>query len=98
MRHKLTLELAQTGPGTIPRCDCGWSGVPRSRHTAEGEYRAHVHQQENRRRSGMQPRPLTPLAELPDELRTAHPDAVLDLAVDGAVALILGREAERSLT
>lgn len=92
MRHKLTLEHAATGPGITPICACGWSGVPRSRHTAEGEYRAHLHQQENRRqRSGMQPRPLTPLAELPAELRTAHPDAVLDLAVDNAVTLILSR-------
>lgn len=92
MRHKLTLEHAPTGPGTIPRCDCGWSGIPRSRHTAEGEYRAHVHQQERRRQhDGMRPRPLTPLAELPEELRGAHPEGILDLAVDGAVDLILSR-------
>lgn len=92
MRHKLTLEHAATGPGCVPSCACGWSGLPRSRHTAEGEYRSHVHQQENRQhRVGMQPRPLTPLADLPEPLRGAHPDAVLDLAVEGAVALILSR-------
>lgn len=55
-----------------PSCACGWSGIPiRRRRDAEREYAEHRRQQDGRghRRAMAPPRPLTPLADLPEALR-----------------------------
>jgi hypothetical protein len=69
-RHSLTLVYRGAGHvhPWLPACDCGWQGVPARRRFAEGQYRQH---RGGGRivRGGPGPRPLTPTADLPEELR-----------------------------
>lgn len=87
-RHRLTLIRSTTGPGWLPKCVCGWVGLPRQRAVAKTEYGDHRKHLEYRAHNYVTPRELTPVEELPVEL--LPPMALLEHAVDEAVARILG--------
>ena len=49
----------------LPTCACGWQGIPGRRPFAVALYRSHSRP----RREPPAPRPLTPVEDLPEELR-----------------------------
>lgn len=63
------LILVHRGPGHVhpwlPTCACGWAGIPGRRRFAVALYRSHSRP----RREPPAPRPLTPVEDLPEELR-----------------------------
>lgn len=73
VRHSLVL-VARPGRHVhpwLPTCACSWQGIPGRLRFAVVQYRGHTNGRGARaaRGGGPGPRPLTPLADLPDELR-----------------------------